>query len=145
MKYTNNNINRKNVTRKRQIKYVKKDEIKKYIAILLFLGVVPIKNVKLLWNKNSKYTYNENIANIMNHTRFKEIKVVFDFLSTNDYENNKVSNEPKIIQYLNMKFTQHINAEKNISIDESILAFKGNIKILVLIFWRHTKVFNFFV
>ena len=127
-KYTNNNINRKNVTRKRQIKYVKKDEIKKYIAILLFLGVVPIKNVKLLWNKNSKYTYNENIANIMNHTRFKEINAVFDFLSTNDYENNKVSNEPKIIQYLNMKFTQHMNAEKNISIDESILAFKGNIK-----------------
>ena len=83
--------------------------------------------------KRSKYTYNEAIANIMLYARFKEINTVFDLLSKDDYEKEKVLNEPKIIKYMNAKFTHHMRADKNISINESILAFKGNRRILVSI------------
>ena len=47
-KYTNQNIIRKNETRKQKIKPVTFDEIKKYIAIYLYLGIAPVKIVKYL-------------------------------------------------------------------------------------------------
>ena len=85
---------------------------KKYIAILLFLGINPVRNVRLLWKKDYRFTYNEHIAKLMTNTRFKEINAVFDIISRKDYKNDKVLNEPKIMKYLNTQFAQHMSFVK---------------------------------
>ena len=102
-KYTNQNIIRKNETRKQKIKPVTFDEIKKYIAIYLYLGIAPVKNVKYLWNTKCKWTYNPNIAVLMTNHRFRELNVVFDLFSVDDYIDSRIKNEPKIVRYLNKK------------------------------------------
>ena len=54
-KYTNETIIRKNSSRKQTIKPVTHQEIRKYLAVLLYLGIIPVKNVRSIWDKRCKW------------------------------------------------------------------------------------------
>jgi len=105
--------------------------IKKYIAIILLMGIVKVPNSKMFWS-NSDLFGNRYFKRIMSGKTFSFMN---EFLHFNDSEFEKASTDKlykisPIIDYMNSKWNEHMppNDKKIYTIDESMVPYRGRLK-----------------
>lgn len=126
LKYTNENIERKNYALKKNVLKVTKKDIFLYLAIYVYTMIMPIKNIKYFWKKT---ILRQNIiADLMSHERFTELNQVFTVVGKKDYFQSKVIYKPKAAKYLFKLSREAFEIKREIAIDESIMPFRGNLK-----------------
>lgn len=109
-------------------------EIKQYVGILVFMGVVKMPATRLYWSNNFRYN---KIADVMSRNRFSTINRYFH------EEDNTTTKGPGCVNYdklhkvrllLNiLQSNMHdIPPEERHSVDEQMIAFKGRSHFKVL-------------
>lgn len=145
-KWTNSRLILKNIDRR-----VTVQELKKYIAVLLFNGVLGHESWEDLWQNNGIVSFTFFCFETMNcttnysiHTN-KELgqefakkafanKKDFFFIQTNicfyehPFQDNgsKTAKVDNLVTYLNYKFVYYYDVGKYIVIDEGIIPYKGS-------------------
>lgn len=108
------------------------DEIRRFIGVLLYLGVVKVPRYRMAWAKEFNFT---SITQSLSRNRFEKIKESFHL---NDNACEKKPNEPDfdklfkvrpLLNHLKKKFNE-IPQEERQSIDEQIIPFKGKFFII---------------
>jgi len=123
---------------------VSKEAIKAYIAVLLFMGINKLPNKDLYWEKNCLFT-TDFVSNVFSKNHFKMISAALRLKQfKNDEDNIKVSSDPRLkiklfINTLCSKFQQYYELGQNITIDESVVLFKGRQKMKFYLPCKPTK------
>ncbi|KAF7685604.1 PiggyBac transposable element-derived protein 4 [Cucumispora dikerogammari] len=104
------------------------DEIKKYIAIVLFLGIVKQLNIKDYWLKNTSIYGIDFVQSLMGYDRFT---LIDKNLSLASIERNNIcvrsvvaSDTSKIIEYLNSTFKYLYTPSQVICINEAMCKYQ---------------------
>ena len=109
---------------------INESDIKAYIAIILLMGLRVQHEQESHWADDPLYS-NSKIKSIMDLTHFKMLK---KFLHLCDNEKDISDKDPfykvsKLMSLLVNKFEKHYIPSQNMSIDESMIAFKGRSKL----------------
>lgn len=102
-------------------------EIKGYIGVLLYLGVVKLPQFKMAWSKDLKLTA---ISDSLSRNRFEKIKECLHFNDNGKQPKIGDSNYDKLYKIRPLldivkKKCNKLPQEEHQSIDEQIIAFKG--------------------
>ncbi|KAF7685307.1 PiggyBac transposable element-derived protein 4 [Cucumispora dikerogammari] len=104
------------------------DEIKKYIAIVLFLGIVKQSNINDYWLKYTSVYGNAFVQSLMGYIRFTLIN---KNLSLASIEKNNIrvkmdvaSDTSKIIDYLSLVFEYLYTPSHGLCIDERMCKYE---------------------
>jgi len=137
----NNKINLNEEINRKKSK-VTKEKIEKYIAIILLMGIVKVPNSRMYWNESDLFG-NTYFKRIMSGKQFRFIN---EFIHFNDNKQQNISKDKlfkisPIIDYLNIKWFENMpeNYNKMYSIDESMIAYRGRLKMLQYIPSKPTK------
>lgn len=127
LKYSNENLKRKNIKNCNN-KYfsLKKKELYSYLAIYVYAMIMPITNIKYFWKKT--VMQQKTILQLMQYKRFVEINQFLTVIGKNDKTEGGVVKKPKIAGYLFFLSQKALSPGKNLCIDESMMAFRGNLK-----------------
>lgn len=104
-----------------------KAEIRRYIGVLLYLGVFKIPQLRMAWAQNIKLTA---VADSMSRDRFMKIKQCLHFSDKSKQPKKGDSNYDKLykiralLNILKENFNK-LPQEEHQSVDEQIIAFKG--------------------
>lgn len=112
-------------------KPVRFDEMSAFIGVILNMGLIPLKNMQDYWSKES----NLHIPFFSNTFRRERFLQIFWMLHLSENVKNqttrtrtqKVNN---FLKYIESKFQTYYVPTKNISIDESVVKFKGKISFI---------------
>ncbi len=121
------------------IEFITKKEIMTFIGITLYMGVFKLPNMKMYWTENAVVGSDMKsslISNSMEYKRFTFIRSHFRitfYLNSNDDNNfKKCSRKTEfLIDEINKLLSSIYVPGREISIDESTIAFKGNCSALV--------------
>lgn len=105
------------------------DELQAFIGILIIMGLNPLPSMRLYWSVDKNF-YNERVACIMPIKRFLKI---LRFLHLNDNNSRPNKGEPNyrihkvkpLLDVMNVKCRELFNPSRYLSIDESMIKFKG--------------------
>lgn len=102
-------------------------EMKKFLSLLLFMGVVKLPKISDYWSKD-KVIGHPFAKTIMSRNRF-EIMLRMLHFSEDDEKNksDRLHRVRKLMNDLNESFRKHFTANENICIDESMVPFRGRI------------------
>nr|XP_004209154.1 piggyBac transposable element-derived protein 2-like [Hydra vulgaris] len=112
----------------RRVKNIEKDELKKVIGIILYMGIMKLPNRRMYWSSSTR---NELIASAMTINRFDEIMSILHFNDNNKMPDKDSSNYNKcykvqpLIDHFRYIFSTLVNPETEMSIDEQVVPFKG--------------------
>jgi len=109
------------------------DEMRKFIGIIFSMGLISLPSYKKYWSKDYLYK-NEHFSSIMTRERFESILRFFNFGEKPKYEGDRLSKIRMIIDHFNETMLELITPEKNLSIDESMMLWRGR-----LIFRQYIK------
>ncbi|XP_067122000.1 piggyBac transposable element-derived protein 4-like [Centruroides vittatus] len=107
------------------------EEIYIFLTISILQGLLYKPSEKMYWSRN-KLIETPIFGKLMKRTRYEEIKKNLHFENNTNF-NPETHDNPKlwkiwpIINNLNSKFSQYYTPQQNISIDESLLLFKGRL------------------
>ncbi len=102
------------------------NNIKKFIAFLLYMGVVNIPNKTNYWNKNDSMYDFPFAKTIISKSLFYFINQYIHFSSENNDYTSKIN---PIIKYINKKWELNKPITKNYTIDETNIPYRGRLKI----------------
>lgn len=116
---------------------IKKDEIKKFLAIILFMSILSPVSQELLWYDADEFveTKNSFVTNLMSYSRFKFIKMHFRLtdheISETDVKDGERAHakSKKAIDLINKMIKQPYSPTQKIDIDESMIKFRGRCSI----------------
>lgn len=106
------------------------EELKAFIGILVIMGFNSLPSLRLYWSTDTNFR-SSRISSIMPLKRFLK---VLRYLHISDNENMPQKGEPNfdklykvrpLISYLRNSFLNAYNPNRNMSVDESMVAFKG--------------------
>ncbi|XP_052855098.1 piggyBac transposable element-derived protein 3-like [Drosophila gunungcola] len=103
------------------------DQIKRYIGILLYLGVIKVPQFKMAWSKEYKLSA---ISDAMPRGKFEKIKQCLHFndntkqLKKGDLNYDKLYKIRPLLDILKKSFGK-LPQEEHQSVDEQIIAYKG--------------------
>ena len=104
-------------------------EISVYLAIIIIQGIVKKPNLEWYWTKRQSVG-TPFFANVMSYARFTLLKKFFHFEEmecTEDCPNRKLQKIWPIYCHLNRRFAEMLTPQRDISIDESLLLYKGRL------------------
>lgn len=106
---------------------LEQEYIKKYVIVVLCMGFVPLPSYKLYWKKNTLFE-NLFIKNILSIKRYEFIK---KYLHFQEDRGDKVtlSKIEDLVAYYNGKFKANCPDGKYYTIDETMVPFRGRLKI----------------
>ena len=102
-----------------------------YFGILIALGLKNTSNYKSYWDQTSKLLKCNRISKSTRYKRFVRINSFITCISELEYPSKfsrRIKNTPKIIQFLNDRFSRYYHPRESLSIDESVIPFKGNVQ-----------------
>lgn len=114
---------------KRQLKWndVTSDEIKRYIAIRILMGIDRKPHFEHYWTKD-QYLTSSVVPKIMSSNRFFEIQQNLHFANNEEQvEGDRLAKIRTFWDKLNEKSKSLINVGQNLAIDESLIKFKGRL------------------
>ncbi|GBN36326.1 PiggyBac transposable element-derived protein 4 [Araneus ventricosus] len=118
-------------TRALQWKDVTSEELKRFISLLILQGIVQKPTEKWFWSKRP-ILCTPFFGNVMNEKRYSLIMKFLHFQSSNDSEdespsNNKLKKIGKFHSMLMQRFQSTYIPKQDISIDESLIGYKGRL------------------
>ncbi|GBN69954.1 PiggyBac transposable element-derived protein 4 [Araneus ventricosus] len=118
-------------TRALQWKDVTSEELKRFISLLILQGIVQKPTEKWFWSKRP-ILCTPFFGNVMNEKRYSLIMKFLHFQSSNDSEdespsNNKLKKIGKFHSMLMQRFQSTYIPKQYISIDESLIGYKGRL------------------
>ncbi|KAL9967433.1 hypothetical protein ACROYT_G025655 [Oculina patagonica] len=117
---------------KRPWALVTRDEMEAFMGIIILMGIVKLPRFEMYWSQD-KLIYQEGIANVMSQTRFLQIWRYFHLADNAVAIPRGAGGFDKIYRvrsYLNIILTNirdEYRLEKNIAIDETMVAHKGKL------------------
>ncbi|KAL4501545.1 hypothetical protein ABPG72_018596 [Tetrahymena utriculariae] len=128
--YKNNNKTNRAKTHHKQWLQPTISEIKNYIGILIYMGVIRKPQLRMYWKLEEKISQ-FSLKSYMTFERFMSIKTNFHLKYTNK-KMNYLNNIKEFMKQLAQKFQTSYTPQQNLCIDESMIKFKGR---------THMKVF----
>lgn len=102
------------------------DEMKIFLAALLWMGIVRLPQVRDYWSKNDIYT--TRINSILSRNRFEILVRTWHFCdNSNPPENDRLYKITPLIDMLVDRFQYAYVAEENFCIDETLVPFRGRL------------------
>lgn len=109
------------------------DEMKAYIALSIIMTQVKKPCVQMNWSKRS-IIHTPIFAQTMPYRRFLAISRFLHFANNESSDkNDKMTKVRNVADYLNEKFHELYTPEENVSIDESLMKFKGRLGCVVFV------------
>lgn len=109
---------------------VSKEEILYFLAVVMLQGIVKKPSEEMYWSKR-EIINTPFFAKIFNYKSYKEIKKNFHINNNEEIdENHPCSKLYKIwpfLEYVNKKFSEVYVPKRDISIDESLMLYKGKL------------------
>lgn len=102
------------------------DEMKKFIGLLFSMGLVSLPSYKKYWSTDVLYK-NENFATTMSRERFESILRFFNFGEKPKFDGDRLSKIRMIMDHFNETMLRLITPDKNLSIDESMMLWRGRL------------------
>ena len=127
VKYTNEAAQRKLDFKKKKWCDVDVAEIKRFLALVMYFGLVQYPSLKKYWSKDKKYL-NFFVRCSMPRNRFEDILRFIHFSDENDDSAGRLKKIRDLATLFNKKFQQHRIPGENITIDESVVPFRGRLK-----------------
>ena len=100
-------------------------EMKKFIGILYLMGIVRLPTIELYWSRDVLYRFN-GFTSVMSRNRFQEILRFWHF-SNNEEEVSRLGKVMPLIDHLNNKMKEIYQPERGLSIDESMMLWRGRL------------------
>ncbi|XP_023210227.1 piggyBac transposable element-derived protein 4-like [Centruroides sculpturatus] len=106
-------------------------EIYLFLAICILQGLLYKPSVKMYWSRNDLIN-TPIFGKLMTKSRYMDIKKNLHFADSTTYnpethENPKLWKIWPVVKNLNLKFSSFYTPEQNVSVDESLLLFKGRL------------------
>jgi len=114
-------------------KDVSSDEMRKFIGLIFSMGLISLPSYKKYWSKDVLYK-NENFSSTMSRERFESILRFFNFGEKPKFEGDRLRKIRMIMDHFNKTMRELITPEKNLSLDESMMLWRGR-----LIFRQYIK------
>lgn len=114
--------------KKDKVKPVTKEEVNKFIGILMYMSLVQLPQRRMYWSQQLRQ---ENVATYMSCNRFEEILMI---LHLSDNELQPAAGSPQFdklfkvrtfLSNLQNNFKNHAAPETHMCVDEQIIPFKG--------------------
>ena len=118
-----------------KLKPIDKDEIKKFIALVIGMGIVNMPDMQQYWSTSWPFT-STNFSSIMSRDKFLHL---LKFLHLADNTAMAAKGEPgydalfkvrHLLTTLIARYKESYSMKKEVSVDESIIAYKGRLSFL---------------
>lgn len=112
---------------------VTKEELAAFLGVILNMGTIPVPDMKYYWTKK----HVGNIPFFRNTFRRERFLQIFWMLHLNENVSSdtndlrtRIQKVKNFIDYIDGKFQEHFTPDREISIDESVVKFKGKTSFL---------------
>ena len=112
---------------------VTQDEMKKFLGLVIHMGLVKMPSYKHYWKKD-KLFQNNFFPAVMSRERFQLIMRFLHFGERPDFVGDRLSKVKSLIHHLNDTMSAIYVPDRNLSLDESMMLFRGR-----LIFRQYIK------
>lgn len=102
------------------------DEFKIFLSLVVLMGIIRKPTTQTYWTKDELLS-TPIFIKIMHRDRFLSIKTNLHFSNKKKKKNDKLFKINKIQLYLKKKFKTTIDPERDLSLDESLMLFKGRL------------------
>lgn len=104
---------------------VNAEEMKKFIGILYLMGIVRLPTIEHYWSCNVMYNFN-GCKTVMSRNRFQMILRFWHF-ANNEEETTRLDKIMPLIDHLNDKMMEIYQPNRDLSIDESMMLWRGRL------------------
>lgn len=111
----------------KQWQSVSEVEMKKFLALLMYFGLVSYPSIKKYWSKEAKYS-NLFVRSIMPRNRFEEIMRFIHFSHEDNRPEDRLKKVHDLVCLLNDKFQYYCSPNEDVVIDETMVPFRGRLK-----------------
>lgn len=112
--------------RLRKWKDTNPEELKIFIGILLWMGLVRMPNLHSYWS--TKNIYYNKIKTIMSRNRFQLLLATWHFHDNEDFTDaSKLRKLTPLLNLLKSKYQSVVVPQKNLCIDETLVPFRGRL------------------
>lgn len=101
-------------------------EIKKFLAIVMYMGLVPYPSIRKYWSSNHKYK-NDFVRGIMIRNRFEALLKEIHFSDEEKHPNDRLAKVRDLTNLMNSKFARMRTPGEDIVIDETMVPFRGRL------------------
>lgn len=104
-------------------------EMRKFLGLVLYMGLVRYPNIEAYWSTNLIYK-NNIVPKIMPRNRFQSILRFWHFSNNEDpaAEVNRLHKIEPLISHFNLKYKEIMQPGKLIAVDETMVPFRGRLK-----------------
>ena len=114
-------------------KPVKEDELRKFLGLVFHMGLINMPTYKHYWKKDHLFK-NDIFSSVMSRGRFQLIMRFLHFGNKPDFVDDRLGKVKMLIHHLNDTMSELFIPDKDLSIDESMMLFRGR-----LIFRQYIK------
>ena len=100
-------------------------EMKKFIGILHLMGLVRLPTIEHYWSRDVLYGFN-GCSSVMSRNRFQMILRFWHF-ANNEEEETRLDKVMPLVDQLNNKMTEIYHPDRDLSIDESMMLWRGRL------------------
>lgn len=129
-KYAAQEKNKVNFTHGRLNKWkdTDKNEMEKFIGILMWMGLFTLPNLQAYWSNN--FLYSNNLNKVLSRNRFQVLLKTWHFADNEVLHdiNDRMYKITPLLNKLRTSFQSHIVPGEFICIDETLVPFKGKLK-----------------
>lgn len=110
----------------RQWKNTNPYELKQFLGVLIWMGLVQMPHLHSYWSK--KKIYSNYVKKIMSRNRFQLLLSMWHFSDNEDFsDTSKLRKLSPLLNHLKSKYQSVIVPEQNICIDETLVPFRGRL------------------
>lgn len=104
------------------------NEMKKFVGVIICMGLCPLPEIDLYWSKNKLYE-NQLIKKAMTRDRFLLLRRFWHFSDNSDNEivRDRLHKIRIIVEYLNSAYMSTLTPGKDLVIDETMVPWRGRL------------------
>lgn len=124
-KYMENNTITRN-SRAKDWKDTDVSEVKKFLGIVMYMGIVKYPSISLYWSKDNFYK-NTFIPGIMSRNRFQLLLKFIHFANNSASESNRLGKISGLLEMLEQNFVRAKTPGEVLAVDESMIPWRGRL------------------
>ena len=104
-----------------------KAEMKKFLGIIILMGIKPLPEISLYWSKSMLYK-SELIPDSMDRDRFQILMRMLHFSDNTEPDTTRLRKVQKLVDLLLVNFQKTYSPGSDLVVDESMVPFRGRVK-----------------